>query len=76
MLLLARAGPAGPHGLTLVSSHSYISEQGSSRPEGSESAARVAKPMWTLVGEDLSLAVSGEEEKNGYCTGMQYSVSS
>lgn len=71
MWLLARAGPAGPHRLSLNSSHSHISEQGSF-----ESASGVAKPMWTLVGEDLSLAVSDEEENNGYCTGMQYSVSS
>lgn len=74
MWLLARAGPAGPHGPTLDSSH--MSEQGSSRPEGYEIAPGVAKPMWTLVREDLILAITDEEEKDGYCTGMQYSVNS
>lgn len=74
--MLAREGPAGSHGLTLDSSHSHISEQGSSKPEGSQSGPGVAKPVWTLVGEGLILAVSDEEEKDGYCTGMQYSVSS
>lgn len=53
-----------------------MSEQGSSRPEGYEIAPGVVKPMWTLVREDLILAITDEEEKDGYCTGMQYSVSS
>lgn len=34
----------------------------------------MANPVWTLVEEGLTLAVTNKEEKDGYCYGKQYSV--
>lgn len=59
----------------LHSFHSHISEQGPSRPSGSESAPGVAVSMRTLVREGLNVAVT-DEDKDEYCTGMQHSVRS